>query len=295
MQANVVAQAIRLADEGVISAESLYKTAVGQTAGSPADDMEIMLGYMQQLPPAKRDHIWFEMSAKYLPQLVEYWRGDESGPMPPAARAMNVASYTPYFVRFLNSPAGEGLAALHTKRVAQFADDLTKQAIPDRVAEANQFLATLLLIQGPDGVDPADKQALLPKLKTWKNMPIFRGRLASEASDRVLSLLTNNRVLEMQMVKTMLLRSLNECGAPGCQVSSGLQRCGRCKTIGYCDETHQKQAWSKHKKLCFATNFDDARSVKVEPVKAEPEEPEAVKVEPEETEPVKTEPAVKLE
>lgn len=150
-------------------------------------------------------------------------------------------------MRFLGSPAGAGLAALHAKRVAKFADELTTEAIADHVAETNQFLSTLLLLQGPGEVDPADKDALLPKLKTWKNMPKFRGRLASEASDRVISLLTsggwasfpsNNFILvlnlydrpeatHMQMVKRMLLQSIHECGAPGCQVSSGLQRCSR--------------------------------------------------------------------
>ena len=94
-------------------------------------------------------------------------------------------------MRFLSTPAGAGLAALHTKRVLQFADDLTREAVPDRVAEANQFLSSLLLVQGADDVDPADKEALLPKLKAWKTMPKFRGRLASEASDRAILLLTN--------------------------------------------------------------------------------------------------------
>ena len=73
--------------------------------------------------------------------------------------------------------------------VAKFADALTAEGSPDRIAEVNQFLATLLLVQGIDGVDPADKDALLPKLRTWKSTPKFRGRLASEASDRVISLL----------------------------------------------------------------------------------------------------------
>ncbi|VDB84893.1 unnamed protein product [Peniophora sp. CBMAI 1063] len=279
MQSQIVAQAIQFANEGILSAKSLYMTAVGQTAAeSPADDMELMLGYMQQLPPALRDPIWFEMTAKYSPQLAEYWRTDESGPMPPAARVLNSASYTPYFVRFLRTPAGAGLAALHTKRVAQFADDLTKEANPDRVAETNQFLATLLLVQGTDDVDAADKDALLPKLKTWRSMSKFRGRLASEASDRVISLLTNDRVPEMQMVRTMLLRSLDECGAPGCQVISGLQRCGRCKTTGYCDQAHQKAAWSKHKKLCFETNFD---AINVPAIEAGPSGQAESAVEPE--------------
>ena len=79
----------------------------------------------------------------------------------------------------------------------QFSDDLTREADPDRVAEANQFLSSLLLVQGADDVDPADKEALLPKLKAWKTMPKFRGRLASEASDRAILLLTNvQRVFE---------------------------------------------------------------------------------------------------
>ena len=64
---------------------------------------------------------------------------------------------------------------------------------PDDVAESCQFLATLLLVQGVDDIDPADKNGLLPILRQWIRRPAFRGRLASEASERVVWLLTGDR------------------------------------------------------------------------------------------------------
>lgn len=47
MQASFATQASSLANDGVLSAQSLYMTAVGQTAAaSPADDMQIMVSFV---------------------------------------------------------------------------------------------------------------------------------------------------------------------------------------------------------------------------------------------------------
>jgi hypothetical protein len=159
-----------------------------------------------------------ELAAKHLPQLVERWRADDSGPLTPTTRIINVVSYTyalvhlllersimfahliylqcfcsPYFVRFIGTPAGQGIAALYTHRLALSCSTLSDSSDPDTIAECCQFLATLLLVQGITDVDAQDKQTLLPALRAWIRKPAFRGRLASEASERVVWLLTSDR------------------------------------------------------------------------------------------------------
>ncbi|EJD40515.1 hypothetical protein AURDEDRAFT_69933 [Auricularia subglabra TFB-10046 SS5] len=40
------------------------------------------------------------------------------------------------------------------------------------------------------------------------------------------------------------------CNVWGCNVSSGLIRCSRCKEVKYCSEQHQKYDWGIHKLVC---------------------------------------------
>jgi len=149
------------------------------------------------------------------------------------------------------------MAALQTKRLAAASDTLTDR---DIVAEANQFLATLLLLQGISGIDPVDKNKLVSKLRLWKRRPQFAGHLASEASERVLGCLTEDASMGplLSMVRSMLEASVKKCAAPGCdltQEDTNLMKCSRCKTTLYCGAPHQKQSWRAHKPLCFEPAF----------------------------------------
>ena len=95
----------------------------------------------------------------------------------------------PYFVRFLRSPAGKGIAVLQTKRTAESAAEIDGMNA-DEVAEITQFLSTILLLQPTPEVDEADKKILVKKLRQWAQR--FPGRLASNTCERCLALLTND-------------------------------------------------------------------------------------------------------
>ncbi|KAI0696781.1 hypothetical protein BC835DRAFT_1305443, partial [Cytidiella melzeri] len=141
----------------------------------------------------------------------------------------------PYFVRFLRTPAGQNIASLYTHRAAVASASLTNLADADSIAETSQFLATLLLIQGISDIDPKDKEELLPHLKAWVRKPAFRGRLASDASERVVWLLTEDRNMTapLAVVRSKLQASLERCDALGCTktcTNAELQKCSRCKS-----------------------------------------------------------------
>lgn len=97
-------------------------------------------------------------------------------------------------MRFLSTPAAHSpsLASLYTSRVATYASALSAESHADSIAETCQFLATLLLVQGTSDVDEEDKKQLLPFVRQWVRKPAFKGRLASDASERVMWLLTGD-------------------------------------------------------------------------------------------------------
>lgn len=68
----------------------------------------------------------------------------------------------------------------------------------DDVGEIGQFLSTLLLLQGTADVDEADKNTLIPALKRWKRQ-FPSGRLASEASERCLTLLQDDKYVKFRL------------------------------------------------------------------------------------------------
>lgn len=90
----------------------------------------------------------------------------------------------PYFARFCTVPAGTDITTIQANRTA--GANLTSRDV-DEVGEISQFLSTLFVLQGIDAVDDGVKATLIPKLEECKR--IFRGRLASKASERCLALL----------------------------------------------------------------------------------------------------------
>ncbi|GLB37343.1 putative MYND finger [Lyophyllum shimeji] len=220
--------------------------------------LKMQLGILQRKPRHEQVPIHHEIAAKYLPALVEKYRAN-TGALNSSTTLLNVISYTPYFVRFLRTPAGQGIAALQTKRTVQDAPSIGSMTA-DEVAEIGQFLSTLLVLQGIAEVDEADKAILIPKLKQWERT--FPGRLASDTSTRCLTLLTDDSRMRpmMQAAKLMIEKNLTNCGAPGCgrpqrEDGSDLMQCARCKSAVYCGSDHQKKAWPQHKALCFAASF----------------------------------------
>ncbi|KAF8891872.1 hypothetical protein BD779DRAFT_153864 [Infundibulicybe gibba] len=220
--------------------------------------LKMQLGILQRKPRYLQEPIHCELAATYLPDLVQKYRATD-GVIHSAMTLLNVLTYTPYFVRFARTPAGQGLAALQTKRTAAAVDEIDQMSA-DEVGEIGQFLATLLLLQGIGEVDPADKAILIPKLRKWER--VFSGRLASDVSERCIALLLDDPNMRpmMQSVKTMIESKLQKCGGPSCQRAlqgngSQLMQCARCKSAVYCGVQHQKAAWPSHKATCFTPKF----------------------------------------
>ncbi|KAF7373497.1 hypothetical protein MSAN_00559600 [Mycena sanguinolenta] len=238
--------------------------------------LKAQLGILQSKPMAFQMKIYSEVAAKYLPSLVDLFRQRPEA-LGSVTTLMNVLTTTPYFIRFLRSPAGAGLAALQAKRVASSDKEISAMNA-DEVGEVGQWLWTLLLLQGVQDVAEEDKTILLQNLPIWGRK--FPGRLASDTTGRCQALLNDDpsvlfysaQILPplslhfsamrpmMQGMKIMLESKLDKCGGPGCtrkvQVDgSDLSQCGRCKSAVYCGVAHQKAAWAAHKPNCFAPAF----------------------------------------
>ncbi|KAJ7075649.1 hypothetical protein B0H15DRAFT_866195 [Mycena belliarum] len=234
--------------------------------GAPPDPvndlrgLKAQLGILQAAPISKQMKIYSETTATYMPALAAIFRQTPEV-LGCISVLLNAISSSPYFVRFLRSPGGAGIAALQAKRVANAVNEIPSMSVDD-AAEICQFLSTLLLLQGVQDVAEEDKTILLKHLPIWER--IFSGRLAAKTANRCLAQLTDDPAMrEMtRAVKTMLESKLEQCGGPGCtrRISedgskSALMHCSRCKTAVYCGAAHQKAAWAEHKRICFAPAF----------------------------------------
>ncbi|KIK05765.1 hypothetical protein K443DRAFT_130203 [Laccaria amethystina LaAM-08-1] len=183
--------------------------------------LKMQLGILQRQPREQQAPIHqsqapsdSELAAKYLPDLVQLFRSN-SGVLSAPMTLLNVISYTPYFVRFLRSPAGQGIAALQTKRTAESAAEIDGMNAGE-VAEITQFLATILLLQTTSEVDEADKKILVKKLRQWAH--IFPNSLALDTCERCLGLLTDDPSTRQMMrgAKQFMERGLVRCGGGHC-------------------------------------------------------------------------------
>ncbi|KAK0241227.1 hypothetical protein EDD85DRAFT_818116 [Armillaria nabsnona] len=245
-----------------VSAESLAECCGVASNGqdSAPDILKIQLGVVQSWPQIEQKKVYHELAAKYMPSLVEKFRASDV-PWDSAAVMLNVISFTPYFVRFLKTSAGEGLSAVQAKRMVASRDNFNPSTQSLQViAEVCQFLATLLVLEGTEKITTDEQKSLEAMLAAWlRGMPpVF----ASETCERCLSLLSPDQESRFMAnsVKGMLEKALRQCGGAGCDREtkndgSALMQCGRCKCAVYCGTEHQKQAWSMHKSICFASSF----------------------------------------
>lgn len=75
--------------------------------------------------------------------------------------------FSAYFARFSSLQAGQGIGALQAERMAS--PDLNPNVFStDEVAEACQFLSTVLILQGKDTVGEEVRTALIGRLAHWK-------------------------------------------------------------------------------------------------------------------------------
>ncbi|KAK0195913.1 hypothetical protein F5146DRAFT_1027648 [Armillaria mellea] len=245
-----------------VSAESLAECCGVASNGqdSAPDILKIQLGVVQSWPQTEQKKVYHELAAKYMPSLVEKYRNSDV-PWNSTAVMLNVISFTPYFVRFLKTEAGQGLSAVQAKRMVASRDSFNPSTESLQIiAEVCQFMATLLVLEGTEKITADEQKSLEAMLTAWLHgMP---SAFAKETCERCLSLLSPDQESRFMAnsVKGMLEKVLRQCGGAGCDLEtkhdgSALMQCGRCKCAVYCGTGHQKQAWSVHKSICFASSF----------------------------------------
>ncbi|KAK0486316.1 hypothetical protein IW261DRAFT_1454884 [Armillaria novae-zelandiae] len=236
-----------------VSAESLAECCGVAANGkdSAPDILKIQLGVVQSWPQTEQKKI-------YHCKTYAFPRGkfrNSDVPWDSAAVMLNVISFTPYFVRFLKTEAGQA------KRMVASKDSFNPSTQSLQIiAEVCQFMATLLVLEGTEQITADEQKSLEAMLAAWlRGMPSV---FAKETCERCLSLLSSDQESRFMAnsVKGMLEKALRQCGGAGCDLEtkhdgSALMQCGRCKCAVYCGTEHQKQAWSMHKSTCFASSF----------------------------------------
>ncbi|KAJ7875730.1 hypothetical protein B0H14DRAFT_2343023, partial [Mycena olivaceomarginata] len=152
------------------------------------------------------------VAARYLPGLVNLFK-QTPGLLNCVTTLMNVISTTPYFVRFLRSPPGDGLAAFQVKRVAGAVDEISTMSADD-VAEVGQFLSSVLLLQGIQDVAEDDKAILLLHLPIWGGK--YPDRLASETAHRCIALLGGPNPFVLKNCQNVNINAHRFCIAVKC-------------------------------------------------------------------------------
>lgn len=109
------------------------------------------------------------------------------------------------------------------------------------IAEACQFLSTLLVLFPMDGIDVEKRQALSKKLKNWCRE--CRGKFCETTAQRCLDMLepkgrsgTEMRMM-LPMMRQHLAKGVQTCNLEGCSVGANgdetvaLQQCSRCAVL----------------------------------------------------------------
>ncbi|EIM90303.1 uncharacterized protein STEHIDRAFT_50466, partial [Stereum hirsutum FP-91666 SS1] len=146
-----------------------------------------------------------EFAALHLPALAQAFRSNNSI-MSTSVMMLNVISHTPYFSRFLRSDAGKGMAILHAKRMA--AHPAVSSLQGEELGEATQFLSTLLVYQGREGISQGDIQALTPKLHRWKTERVDSGGVLQVSADRCRAQLSPNLCVVFRVTASEFYRML---------------------------------------------------------------------------------------
>ncbi|KAF8631339.1 hypothetical protein AX15_002454 [Amanita polypyramis BW_CC] len=186
----------------------------------------MQLGTLQCRPAEQTKPMLYELTAKYLPRMVEKFQSS-SGPVNTASALINYVSDTPHFVRFLHLQGGQGLLHLVVKRIIG-PEDFRAGLDEEEIAETCQFLSTFLVIQGQESINEEDKRKLMEKLNRWHDL--FSDKFAGSTADRCIGILTGDRTLQLQamLVKEMLQSPLKKCGAPDCKNENATMLCSRC-------------------------------------------------------------------
>jgi hypothetical protein len=102
-----------------------------------------------------------------------------------------ISDLSPYYVRYMKTPAAAEVTSKFAGRIAQLTDSVALSLPRDRVAEVGQFFATLLVLQGEDGISTDIKKAITKRFKSWSRK--WQGTFAEETSDRCLITMAKSR------------------------------------------------------------------------------------------------------
>ncbi|KAG6837822.1 hypothetical protein H0H93_016190 [Arthromyces matolae] len=133
-----------------------YAGVVNDGEGESDRLLKAQLGIVQHSTHAKESPIHYEVAAKYLPALINKFRANEEV-LTPTVTLLNVISHTPYFVRFLQTPAGQGIAVLQAERMANAIAPIDSMPV-DKIGEIGQFLSTLLVLEVMDAVESLEEK-----------------------------------------------------------------------------------------------------------------------------------------
>lgn len=220
--------------------------------------LEGQFGYLQQQPKNAQAVVHHEGAAKYLPALVEKFK-EETFIMGGPSALLNLFSYTPYFVRYMKTPPAKDVTSIFAVRIASLTDSSTASLSRNQIAEIGQFFATLLVLQGQEGISAETRKGVVARFKKWSRT--LAGTFAADTSERCLVTLDppSGFAPMLASVRNKLEMPLKQCGATGCDKTTGgsetLLQCSRCKTAVYCSTAHQKTSWSEHKRICFTPTF----------------------------------------
>ncbi|KAL4062486.1 hypothetical protein J3A83DRAFT_1434616 [Scleroderma citrinum] len=221
---------------------------------TPKDDHQRILQFRKEIafllkgPRESETIVYYEFAAKYLLATVAAYKQERTADNLPASILSRISD-VPYFIRYVQSPAGSDLVTSHAERTVAAATF----AVQDKINEICHFLFELLMIRGPSAIRDDIKQELETTLKTW--MAIYIGHHTASLSYRCLTVL-RGEFMVIEETKARIEKPLMECGAPDCDRRVGcgnpeLQQCSRCKSAVYCSKDHQVQDWKEHKKYCF--------------------------------------------
>jgi len=170
---------------------------------------------------------------------------------------MNLVSYTPYFIRFINLPENADLLLLLLQRIAN--TTVVSYDMQESIAELCQFLATMLMLQSHSALSQEDLSAVTVKLQRWSRE--YRHTFAEDTCSRALMLLAPTGANQAKKMLANVSKQLNK-GTNNCMVclderstKQELLQCSRCKTVRYCGTQHQRADWPSHKKICIAPTF----------------------------------------
>ena len=135
------------------------------------------------------------------------------------------------------SPAGSGLLELHFNRMAAQDPLKSDDDYGMSIAEACQFLSTLLVLYPITIVDPDPRRStLIGKLKGW--CKAYRGRFCEKTAQRCLDVLEPRGIaggemfLMLPFIKGQLSKGIETCNLKECTVGKGqdgknLLQCGK--------------------------------------------------------------------